>query len=325
LQFGATEAAFRAWGGYPEYAFVSNTLQIVEVAAQFTVLLLGGYFLATIASSIVVCSLSAGLLTIYVRRRAPWLYAPGDASIRTAMKQLLLPSLSFLALPFGQAMQIQGFSIIVAQEFGPVGLVSFTAMRTLTRIVEMVLGLLYGFLQPEVSYVSEQADRSELKRLVLTSSAISVYIAISLTISLLLVGRPVFKIWTHSKIAFDSNVFGVFLMVAVFRSLSMPSAALLIGLNRHNLYAVINVIASLASLMLGAVVTATTHNIIAAAGATVVLELALIAYCVPAAARLLAVPTGQYLRQLLNPRLVADALRVALSASQLRWRNAGWL
>ncbi|MGA8171603.1 MAG: hypothetical protein WB816_12345 [Methylocystis sp.] len=303
LQMGVAESAFRAWGGYPEFAFIENTVQIIEVVAQVAVLLLGGYFLGAIVCCIVVRLVVLVGLAIHVQRRAPWLLIRDGAPIGPVAARLLRPALGFLMLPFAQAMELQGFALLVGGGFGPAGLSAFTAMRTLARTVLMILGLFFNILQPEVSYaVEKDNNNSKIKQLFFLSSTASILVGLGASIFLIYAGPSIFRVWTGSKVVFDSGVFHMILLCGVLRAVSMPPAAVLLGLNRHGLLVGVTILGSAAALVVGWVFVETTHNMVAVAGASIVIELALIAYCVSAMLRLLHLTAGQYVLGLLDTR-----------------------
>jgi len=308
LQVGIYETSFRAWGGYPEYLFIENSLQLVELAAQVVVLWCGGYFLAVIVSAIIVRIVALIVITIYVRWRVNWLFEPEAGAIWATIQELWLPSLSFLLYPLGLAVQLQGFSMMVGALFGAVGLASFTTLRTLVRVSETLMALVSGTLQPEVSYAAHGKDINLLKRMFLIVSSVAFVSALAIALGLILVGPLVYRIWTHSQLSFSASVFAAFLVVGVLRSISMPATSVLVGMNRHARFTSTYLVSSIASLGVGFVAAELTHSVAAVVVSTALLEIYLLIYCLQAVLPLLHLTIGSYIRHLIDPRVLMNSL-----------------
>ena len=82
---------------------------------------------------------------------SPWIcYGIGHANL-ASIRRLSSPAFAFMAFPVGNAISLQGLTVVVAMVLGPVAVVTFSTMRTLSRVGFQVLNAIARTLWPELS------------------------------------------------------------------------------------------------------------------------------------------------------------------------------
>jgi O-antigen/teichoic acid export membrane protein len=184
-------------------------------------------------------------------------------------------------IPLAQAMNNQGFSILVGVFLGPTQLAVFNALRTLVRLTESVLGSLFNVLMYEIAYSTGSKERiAKIYRLGTGLSSLAATVCYAV---ILLVAPYIFQIWTRNKLPFSYLAFVVVGFGGLLRSFSTPAAAVLFGLNRAATYSFIYCIATILSIIVGALFAVEMQSLVVAVSAGLITDIVILIYVVPAA------------------------------------------
>jgi O-antigen/teichoic acid export membrane protein len=284
IQMGILEIPFRAAEKYPAYNYIENCAQLIEFFAVIASLKLhcdpAGVALAMVGAR-------GGMLlstALYCFFRYPEFIIGVAATIRPVAVSLWKSSLGFLIIPSAQAINNQGFSILIGIFLGPTQLAMFTAFRTLVRLTESILAALFNVLMYEVAYSTGSRERiAKIYRLGTGLASLAAVISFA---TLIVLAPFVFQIWTRNKLPFSYLAFSVVGFGGLLRSFSAPAAAVLFGLNRTIEYSIIYCIGTVLSIFVGAFFAAKMQNLVGAVSANVITDIVIVIYLVPAASRI---------------------------------------
>jgi len=279
MQFGLAESAFRATGRYPSFVMLDNTCQLLEFVAAALALIVVGTAEAVVIGMLL--ARLAGLLGAvrYIARRHSWILFGPAAPLRPWLRSLIAPSFGFVIMPISQSLSLQGTLLVAGHAFGPTAAAVLSTARTLARLVETALGLIYNLVYVEVGYAAGAADHAGLKRIMAWTTAASTLAGGVLSAGLLAFGPLIYRYWTHGKIDLDFGVLGMVLLAGVVRAFSTPAAAILAGLNQHSRYAMVLFASTSVSLMLAVAIRNT--GLVGIAAASILMEVLVAAYAVP--------------------------------------------
>lgn len=230
---GLFMAGYRCEGRYHRGIVYYNGVMLTEFGAMATLLLLGFGPLAVATSMLGVRV--AGVLVLFVDLRfvVPWaLFGVGQAN-RTSLKRIITPSLSFAAFPAAQTVINQGVVIGIGVIIGPLAVVLFNSLRTLTNMVTRVFDLVNQAFYPEVSIAFGQGKFDLLRRLHRLSCHISIWLGLLVVAFLAALGPWIFDIWTRGLVPLDLPFFWGCIGLVTLRSLWYTSYIVPAGINRH--------------------------------------------------------------------------------------------
>src|SRR5258706_5867840 len=135
LQYGVVESGYRSDGHFATGTFWILIQRLTETMAATAVAILGGSLLAVASTYFVVRCLGTVAYSILLCHLSPWIqFGICHASMRT-IKRLVAPAARFMAFPVGYALSLQGLTILIGATLGPVAVVSFSTLRTVSRLI----------------------------------------------------------------------------------------------------------------------------------------------------------------------------------------------
>ncbi|MHB8405657.1 MAG: lipopolysaccharide biosynthesis protein [Gammaproteobacteria bacterium] len=230
---GVNHAGFRSNGDYALHVLINSTCLLVQSAGVWLAALVGlgplGAAAAWFGVRVLVTPGSAWLLT----KRHRWLrFGFARAQVRE-LRRLAKPSLANLGMPLAQALNIQGMVLVVAAVFGPLAVVTFSTLRTLTRIVVQGIGTLSHAVEPEFAAAYGRADFQLFRRLFLRMLRSQIALALVCAIILFFVGDKLLAVWTHGRVAMNVALLHWLLLSAVASVLWHGGVTALKAANRH--------------------------------------------------------------------------------------------
>jgi O-antigen/teichoic acid export membrane protein len=232
-QNGVTESGYRCDGHFAAGTFWGAILRLIVVAAGTTVAVLGGSLLAVALGYLTVQCLGTIAYALLLRRKTPWIhFGIRHARIKT-IKQLAAPAFGFMAFPVGYALSLQGFAIVIGVLLGPVAVVAFSTLRTLSRLSTQLIAMIKGSLWPELSRAFGEGDISLAQRLHRRACQASLGLSTLGALLLWIAGPFIYREWIGHRVAFDATCFHVLLLVIVTNSLWDTSAVIPISTNDH--------------------------------------------------------------------------------------------
>lgn len=250
---GLFMAGYRCEGRYHRGIVYSNAALLADFGALVAVLLSGeGPFVAAVAM-LAVRVAAALTMMVDLRVVVPWLKLGARHASRAELKRILSPSLSFVAMPAGQTVINQGVIIGIGVIIGPVAVVLFSSLRTLTNLVTRVFDLVNQAFYPEVSMAWGAGNMELLRKLHRVSCQASFWLGLVAVAGLALFGPWVFTKWTQGKVELDMALFWGFLGLVLLRSLWYTSFVVPSAINRHQRLTVIYLFSSAVGLGLSLV------------------------------------------------------------------------
>jgi O-antigen/teichoic acid export membrane protein len=281
--------------------FNYTTLLLQQLALWITAL--SGYGLVVAASlMLVVRILTASLITVWLFRRHQTLKPGFRYANRDHLRTLLKPALANMAMPLAQGLNIQGMVLVLGATLGPVAVVVFSTLRTLTRFaLQMVLSISHTF-EPELAAAWGRDEKNLLLRLYINNLRLGFWLSLGVVASLFFLGDWIVKVWTHGKVPMDSGLFNWLLISAMASVLWYGGLNLLKAANRHLRAAVWYVFSSLAAVLLAAILLRNTSELSTAGPALVVMDVLMTVYVFRSAAHSIGTPTWSIMRSMLDLR-----------------------
>ncbi|MCE4566488.1 MATE family efflux transporter [Maribellus sp. CM-23] len=149
------------------------------------------------------------------------------------LKQFVKPSIFFMSFPVGNAIIIQGYTLLVNKFFGASDLVLFTTTRTMVNFIKTAMGSIATAVWPEFTLAFGKKDYSKVRKIHRLSVAISFTIAILISIFLIFFGEWIYTIWTNGAIVFDRKLMLAFILVLITNNFWYSSSVTLMATNNH--------------------------------------------------------------------------------------------
>ncbi len=249
-QNGVAESGYRCDGHFATGSFLGALLRLAEVTAATMVAVLGGTLLAVAFTYLMVRILATVGYAFLLQRKSPWIYYGVRHARVSTIKQMAAPAFGFMAFPVGQALSFQGLIVVIGAWLGPIAVVSFSTLRTLSRLNLQLVAIFKHTLWPELSRAFGAGDISLARRLHRYACQASLVLSIFGGSMLWIFGPIIYRIWIGHNIIFDAACFHVLLLAVVTNSLWDTSAVIPMSINSHCRIAVAYAAAALASLVL---------------------------------------------------------------------------
>lgn len=233
MQESLFQAAFRCEG---QYAF--------GTAAKSTALFVG--FLALMLAVIfhqaphraafiyMLVNWSATIVMwILLRRKVPWLRFGIKHARFASIRRLASPSISFMAFPLGNALSLQGILLVIGHVLGPIGVVTFSTARTISRSAYQVMQLINNSVWPEMSAAFGRNDMRLARSLHRRSCQMSIILCALTILVVAIFGDHVWKTWTLGKVSADPVLLDLLLLQMLIAAFWFTSAVVATATNRH--------------------------------------------------------------------------------------------
>ncbi len=310
-------AVYRAGYRNARFVFVANTSRLVLFVATAASLpfVHSMMRLAFILASFNVLTLA--LIYLDVWRGMPDLRMGIQEFDMRKLRELLRPSLSFMLFPIGNAVYYQGFTIAVNSLLGPVAVVGFNTLRTLTRIITQGVTVIKHSVWPELSYLIGSGRVMAARRLHRISMQSAFLIALAAVAFILYFGKVMLRFWTHGQVSTDYLTLSLFLAGVFVNGLWFTSSGLLQAVNKHEGLAV----RYLLSACFGIALTVFASNRLGVKGAALgmlVVECYLLPYTLRAAAGILNTDVSTLFREVWRFDLLRNDFLVWLTARKAK-------
>ncbi len=233
-QNNVAESGYRCDGNFATGIFWLMILRLVETVLATVVALLGGSLLSVALAYLAIRSLGSLAYSLLLRHKSPWLrFGMRHARLQT-VKQMAAPALGFMAIPMGDALTLQGFTVLIGALLGPVAVVAFSTLRTLSRVSLQLMIAVAHTLWPELSAAFGAGKISLARRL--HRHAIQAALGLSVLGGLLLwlAGPFVYHIWIRNAVTFDAACFHVLVLAAIANALWYTSSVVPMSTNVHH-------------------------------------------------------------------------------------------
>ena len=230
---GVFSSGFRSCGMNAFGIFLGNVFRMMELMLA-AVLLLSDHSPVYICLSgflvrIMSCAVHLLLLGVLCR----WIFAARIEADRGLLRRLLLPSLSFLAFPLGNALALQGPILVLGMTFGSSTVAIFSAMRTLSRVPVQITNVFNSSVWPEMSLAFGSGNMHLLRRLHQRSWLFTVMLVMPTALIIALLGEIAVTQWLGKKELYSAITLNGLLAVSVLSAIWGASAVVLTAVNAH--------------------------------------------------------------------------------------------
>jgi O-antigen/teichoic acid export membrane protein len=312
---GIFEAIYRAAYRNARLTSIISVARLVELAGIGT----GVAFTTSMATlaGLMVAIRALAMVFLYVdsRRISPDLHLGLSDFSLDELKRSWRPSLMFMAASLGNALYLQGLTLLVGASLGAAAVVTFNTTRTLTRVIVQFVTMIKHSIWPEFSYLFGAGDLIRARQLNELAFEASGFASLALALLIYCAAPWIIPIWTHHAVSVDPRLLAIFLMSAVLNGLWFVTSGLLMSTNQHSGLTIRYLIAATLTLITAAI-AAPRYGIYGVALAMVMCELLLLPYAISRTCRLLHQPV----KDLLLGTLQLRATRFSSIFYYDRWR-----
>lgn len=310
LHNGLIHAGFRANGNYALHVVLDNTVRLVQFTGIWTVALMGGGPVGAAGAYLGVRVVLTPVMALVLTRRHRWLRFGFKQAKRSELRRLTMPALANMAMPLAQALNTQGMVLVVGATLGPMAVVTFSTLRTLTRLaLQMVLSV-KDAAEPELAHAYGANNLALMESLYVNSIRAGLWLALSAALGLLVFGDYILRMWTHGKVAMSLLLFVWLLSSAVAGVLWNSSLIVLKAANRHLRATTVLVFASVAVVAVTGILLFATRNLANAGLALLGSDVVMTLYTQYAASKLLAINPLTSLIRAFNPCPLLRSIRL---------------
>jgi O-antigen/teichoic acid export membrane protein len=248
MQWNVVAAGFRCDGNYAFGTLFGNIARFCANAASVVAVALHASPLFAALALVIARVVGNAVGQIVLARMSPWLrYGFRHASIGV-IRKLFSPAVAYMALTAGNSFIFQGMTILVSAVLGPIAVVMFTTLRTLTRFAYQMVNVIADSILPELSASFGSGNWPLARKIHRHACQVALALSCVAILFLLIFGGRVYGVWTHHRVAMDHPLFKVLLLEVLANSFWSTSAVVTIACNRHQWQAVIYVAAAALSL-----------------------------------------------------------------------------
>ena len=300
LQVEVLDAGFRCEGHYGLSTFLIMLSELVIFALVIVVLVTGKGQVTGMACYLAGVIFRFLLMRLVLSHLAPWIAFGFDKASLSTIKTFTLPSLAFMAFPLGQAMSLQGILVVIGAVLGPAAVVVFNTVRMLSRYTVHLTVTFARIGSPEIAYAYGRGDMALVRRVHWQVCRLGFWAAF-LACATLAVATPwILEIWTQGRIIPWPGVYLPLLAAVLLWAAHTLAANVLQATNNHQRFALVFLLANVAGLILAVPLTHLA-SLPGAATASVLVELAILTYVLPRAARFGDGNIANFLRHIATP------------------------
>jgi O-antigen/teichoic acid export membrane protein len=306
LQSNVNQAGFRCDGNY---AFGMLCINMVRLAEAILVSLAVAFKFQPVAVAIVILGTrSAGMIInrINLLQKSSWLTFGFRCATRRRIRELFLPAIGYMAFPLGDAFSLQGITLAIGMFIGPIAVVTFSTLRTLTRLAIQAIRIVMYSMAPEISASYGLGDWVQTRKLHHLSCQLCLWMSMIASAVLFFSGDWVLRVWTHNRVPMDHVTYWILLAVVVANSTWHGSSALLLASNRHTKAAAIYIMVTAASLGL-AMILMKMFRLPGAAAALLLIDIIYGSYVIGVALKMLDEPIREWLVAMMHPPKIVRA------------------
>ncbi len=300
LQVEVLDAGFRCEGHYGLSTFLIMLSELLIFLLVVLVLVSGGDLVLGIACYLLGTLFRFALLRIKLYRLGGWIvFGLNHASWQT-IKDFTLPSLAFMAFPLGQAMGLQGTLIVIGAILGPPAVVIFNTVRMLSRYM-VHLTVIFGRIGgPEIAFAYGRGDMELVRKVHWQICRLGLWASLVVCGTLAFTTPWILKVWTQGQINPWPGVYLTLLAAVMVWTAHALTANVLQATNNHQRFALVYLVISIVGLVLAIPLTK-IFSLPGAALASLLVELALLLYVLPSAARFAGGSITGFLRHVAIP------------------------
>jgi O-antigen/teichoic acid export membrane protein len=233
----AIDIVFRANRLFARGTYLINTARLAEMAFAVMAVAMAGSLLAAAIGFLVGRVAFTAIMYADARRCFPkfhWGFANAE---RRDIREMMKPAIAFLAFPAGNAIAFQGITLIIGSCLGPAAVTLYNTYRTLSRVLVQAASLIARPLWPEISAQFALGNMSKIRAALAIGTGATAMLMITCGAALLYFAPAILEAWTHAKVAYDADLFSLFLIAAGISGLWQVAMVALGATNRHAQFA----------------------------------------------------------------------------------------
>jgi O-antigen/teichoic acid export membrane protein len=251
MQTGILQLPFRVLKRNPIGVAAANLIRLLEWLVATVTVFTGGTVVEVALAFLMVRVLgNIGIWLLLNRARVSLRLGISSASIKT-IRTLLRPSLASMCFPLGLSFTLQGFILLVSGIVGPSGVALFSIYRTFTRVPIQLATAINQAVWPELSYAFGANDMSKAKKLVIRMEQFGTLLSVIAAFSVYYLGEPVINFWVSKAIEHNLHLLLALTLTALLHILWQPLWVTQMAINKHVEFALLFLIISALSLILG--------------------------------------------------------------------------
>lgn len=289
---GIYEAFYRVTRNAHLYMFYSALASALQVLAGILVLVTGhGVVCYAVSQSVVTLALTV-FLCKNGRSLVPQL--PPGTLIRdkNELYSLARKGISYMLVPFQQALSLQGTIIVIRGIIGPEAVALFGTLRTLSNTAVQGLSIATTSLFPELQLSIAEKNSKQAHRLYSLGILISFFIGLLASLVLAFIGIELYEAWTRGVLQPSYSLWLVFLLMLLLRSLWWPASIVFTAANKPEVFTLVGFIAALVGIVLSWIL-ASSYGLLGVAFGCVLMEAILVLWSLPSSAIMLGIAPKQ--------------------------------
>jgi O-antigen/teichoic acid export membrane protein len=306
-QYAVLDAWFRAAGRYPLSTVLRQIGRILEFGALIGAVILGARPSNAAVAFLIASTVGFAISWVVLRRSVPWSsFRPERPHLQT-FREFLLPGLAYMAFPIGNAMSVQGMTLVISSTLGGAALVVFSTTRTVTRVALQMIGAINNSIWSELSRSVGAGHLAEARSILLRSVQLALVASLGLVLGLLVFGGMIIRWWTHGLVDPPGQLLFLLLLVIIANSTWYTLSAVLGATNRLQRLAIVYLASTIIALV-GAAVLGAAFGLIGPAIALLAIDAGMVAYVLPASLRMVDDTPIRFVRAVLDVRGLVRAV-----------------
>jgi O-antigen/teichoic acid export membrane protein len=243
-------AALRATGHYALGTLIYDVMTTIEGLASLLTAYLGGGFQDVALCLLLMRLLNMAILYSVLRARVPWLnYGLAHASV-AELKRLFRPAIAAMTIPTALAINLQGVVLIIGAVLSPAAVAAYTPVRTCSRLLIQVIGVVNRATMPELAKAFALSDKRQLSHILRINGLMIAGLLIPGSIVFALIGKQFVEFWSAGHISPDRSFVMLVALATVVHGTWYFASNILLATNSHVSFAKYSLAASLATLVL---------------------------------------------------------------------------
>lgn len=303
FQCGLIYGGYSCEGRYARGTYLTAVSYLLDFGGMALAVMLGGGPVAAAAAFLAGRVLGLLLFVVDLPKVAPWLHFGWASASRNHVARLFRPSLSSMAFPLGDALNMQGMRLVVGLVLGPVAVAVFSSVRTLCRSAMKPIVIVTRLIEPEIA-LAFGANRYDLVRKLFTRSCqITLWAVVPACVLLWFVGATLFHLWTRDQIELDVPLYALLLLGSAANSIWYTALMVPYATNRHERIALLYVAIYGGGMLILSIPLMRYLETAGAGIALLVCELVMAAVVLPVAIRLSGASGYEWLTTVVRPPL----------------------
>lgn len=202
------------------------------------------------------------------------------------IKSLLLPSISFMSFPLGNAIILQGYTLLVNKLLGADSVVLYNTTRTMCNFVTQVLSTIKNSAWPEYSIAYGKEDYATMRYLYRKSLKMTTFGSIAIGVLLIILGPYIYQIWTHGQVHFSYSLMTAFICTIIMENIWSTSSITFVATNNHKRLGLLFVLTASLSILLAYYIFLWSDSLSMMVLSLLLMHITLSAYCIKAGLKL---------------------------------------